>query len=97
MAKVTSKLQVTIPKRLAQEYGIKPGDDITWSAAGDAIRISPAEQHDHDRATVEQRLKMFRASVERQKRRERSRPKEAPSTDRGWKREDLYDRGRRSR
>ncbi|MGH9261460.1 MAG: AbrB/MazE/SpoVT family DNA-binding domain-containing protein, partial [Acidimicrobiales bacterium] len=42
MAKVTSKLQVTIPKHLAATYRIAPGDDIAWEAAGDVIRIVPA-------------------------------------------------------
>ena len=30
MAKVTSKLQVTIPKAIAEQYGIKPGDEIEF-------------------------------------------------------------------
>src|SRR5215210_2671871 len=95
MAKVTSKLQVTIPRRLAREYGIKPGDDLDWSPAGDAIRVSPLREPTGDeKALVELRLKMFDASVQRQKKRERSRGKQPQSADRGWKREDLYDRGR---
>ena len=93
MAKVTSKLQVTIPKDLADEYGIKPGDEVTVSAAGNAIQIAPAEQRERP-LTVEERLKMFDASVERQKKRERLKGKQPQSSDRGWKREDLYDRGR---
>jgi AbrB family looped-hinge helix DNA binding protein len=92
MAKVTSKLQVTIPKRLAEECGIKPGDEVAVSPAGDAIRIAPLEQH--NRLTVEERLKMFDASVERQKKRQRGKGKQPQVRDRGWKREDLYDRGR---
>ena len=92
MAKVSSKLEVTIPKDLAEEYGLKPGDEVTVSAAGDAIRIAPVEQR--DRLTVEERLKMFDASVERQKKRERLKGKQPQLSDRGWTREDLYDRGR---
>ena len=42
MAKVTSKLQVTLPKQLAQQYGIEPGIDIEWQAAGDVIRVLPS-------------------------------------------------------
>ena len=34
MSKVTSKLQVTLPKTIADRYGIQPGDEIEWSAAG---------------------------------------------------------------
>jgi len=96
MAKVTSKLQVTIPRRLAREYGIKPGDDLEWQPAGDSIRVSLAEQTDDaEPAATELRLRMFEASVQRQKKRERSqRGQPPPSRDRGWKREDLYDRGR---
>ena len=38
---MTSKLQVTIPKAIAQRYGIEPGTDIEWLAAGEAIRVVP--------------------------------------------------------
>jgi AbrB family looped-hinge helix DNA binding protein len=30
MSKVTSKLQVTIPKAVAGKYGIRPGDEVVW-------------------------------------------------------------------
>ena len=32
MAKVTSKFQVTVPKLIAQQYNIRPGDHIDWVA-----------------------------------------------------------------
>ena len=41
MAKVTSKLQVTVPKVLADRYDIRPGDEIRFEEAGDVIRIIP--------------------------------------------------------
>lgn len=41
MAKVTSKYQVTVPKKIAERYGIHPGDDIGWEAAADVIRVIP--------------------------------------------------------
>jgi AbrB family looped-hinge helix DNA binding protein len=41
MAKVTSKRQVTVPKAIAEQYGIRPGDEIEWLPAGDAIRVVP--------------------------------------------------------
>ena len=47
MAKVTSKLQVTMPKALAARYGIAPGDDIAWEAAGDVIRVVPPANGPH--------------------------------------------------
>jgi AbrB family looped-hinge helix DNA binding protein len=93
MSKVTSKLQVTVPKAIAEQYGIRPGDDIAWMAAGDAIRVVPAKQEsafEEDRA---QRVRLFDQATERQRRRERGRKPKTPP-DRGWKREDLYIRGR---
>lgn len=45
MAKVTSKLQVTIPKAMADQYGIRPGVEIDWIPAGDAIRVVPTKHH----------------------------------------------------
>lgn len=94
MAKVTSKLQVTIPRHLAREYGISPGDEVQWSAAGDAIRIAPASLRHDEPVSVELRLKLFDAATERQRKRQRGKRKERPPRDRGWTREDLYDRDR---
>jgi AbrB family looped-hinge helix DNA binding protein len=93
MAKVTSKLQVTVPKTIAEQYGIRPGDEIEWVAAGDTIRVLPPGRI----ASVvdsETRLKLFDAATQRQRRRQAGRPKRRPPKDRGWKRQDLYERGR---
>jgi bifunctional DNA-binding transcriptional regulator/antitoxin component of YhaV-PrlF toxin-antitoxin module len=91
MAKVTSKLQVTLPKALAERYAIRPGDEIAWEAAGDVIRVVPGRgTPPPDR---EARLRLFDRASERQRRRDRSFKKtDAPS--RGWSREELYERGR---
>jgi bifunctional DNA-binding transcriptional regulator/antitoxin component of YhaV-PrlF toxin-antitoxin module len=93
MAKVTSKLQVTIPKRLAETYRIAPGDEIAWEAAGDVIRVVPAGRP-REPVTVEDRLRLFDQATERQRRRERSGGRRSPARKRGWRREDLYRRGR---
>jgi bifunctional DNA-binding transcriptional regulator/antitoxin component of YhaV-PrlF toxin-antitoxin module len=87
---VTSKLQVTIPKAVADRYGIAPGAEITFEPAGDVIRVVP--QRRGIRAPRE-RLKLFEQVLARQREREvgRAFPK---ARDRGWAREDLYDRGR---
>jgi AbrB family looped-hinge helix DNA binding protein len=91
VAKVTTKLQVTVPKALADRYGIKPGDEIQWEAAGDVIRVVPARSS--PKPNVDARLELFDLATARQRRREQSRrPPRAES--RGWTREDLYDRGR---
>lgn len=90
MAKVTSKLQVTIPKALAERYQVEPGDEITWEAAGDAIRVVPARARRRD---VASRLELFDQATARQKQRRRPRPS-GQAADRGWTREELYGRGR---
>jgi bifunctional DNA-binding transcriptional regulator/antitoxin component of YhaV-PrlF toxin-antitoxin module len=93
MAKVTSKLQVTLPKALATQYGIRPGDEILWVASGEAIRVVPARSVTKE-DSIEERLRLFDQASERVRRRYKSAPGPEP-TDRGWTREELYeDRGR---
>jgi AbrB family looped-hinge helix DNA binding protein len=91
MAKVTSKLQVTIPKRVAAEFHIEPGDDVEWEPAGEVIRVIPSGRG-RERLDVEERLRLFEQATVRQREREQGRPR-PPGADRGWRREDLYDRG----
>jgi AbrB family looped-hinge helix DNA binding protein len=94
VAKVTSKLQVTVPKAIAERYGIRPGDEIEWVAAGDAIRVVPAGRQDK-RADAEWRLKLFDAATDRQRQRQSIRPRRrAARGGRGWVREELYERAR---
>ena len=92
MAKVTSKYQVTVPKAIANEYNIRPGDDIDWIPAGDVIRVVP-----HGKPAVtedrESRLRFFDQTTERIRRLPARRQKKRPRN-RGWRREDLYTRGR---
>jgi AbrB family looped-hinge helix DNA binding protein len=115
VAKVTSKLQLTVPKAIADRYNIRPGDNLEWVPAGDTIRVTPqnllgASQHIR---SVEERLMLFRQMLERQRRRERNsevaptfrsagaglkagstRRSKPHEIERGWRREDLYTRGR---
>jgi AbrB family looped-hinge helix DNA binding protein len=92
MSKVTSKLQVTLPKALAERFGIHPGDEVEWEAEGDAIRlVIPTRVASSDR---EDRLERFDQAMQRQRQREAQRSSLPPAKNRGWKREDLYDRGR---
>jgi AbrB family looped-hinge helix DNA binding protein len=95
MSKVTSKLQVTIPKAIAERYGIKPGDEIEFQPAGEVIRVVPPEGRVRKRLSVAEKLRLFDEATARQKRREAKMklPAESPA-DRGWKREDLYTRGK---
>jgi len=92
MAKVTSKLQVTVPRRIAEEYGIQPGDDIDWIAAGDVIRVIPPGRQAQV-ASRESQLRWFDQATERHSKRSGAHTAPHPR-DRGWKREDLYGRGR---
>lgn len=93
MSKVTRKLQVTVPKAIADQYGIKPGDEIEWVPAGDTIRVIPPAGQRRPVLDVQTRLALFDAATERQRQREKAHPVKPlpPGADRGWRREDLYD------
>lgn len=95
MSKITSKLQVTIPKALAERYGIRPGDEVEFQAAGAFIRLVPSRAR---RPPLDQaeRLRLFDEATARQAEREArmNLPYPAPeSQERGWAREELYERG----
>ncbi len=91
MAKVTSKLQVTVPKALADRVGIQPGDEIEFVPGDGSLRIVlPAERTKY---SVEDRLRLFDLATQRQRDREKHRTQTASGSDRGWRREDLYTRG----
>lgn len=92
MAKVTSKYQVTLPKAIANQFKIRPGDDIEWVAAGDAIRVIPAGR-DRPADSREAKLHLYDQATQRIRARSTGR-KKATSNQRGWRREDLYTRGR---
>ena len=94
MAKVTSKLQVTVPKALAERYGIQPGDDIRFEDAGEIIRVLPAgADAPAEGLDIEARLRLFDAATARQREREAGRPARRARA-RGWTRKELYERGR---
>lgn len=87
---MTSKLQVTIPKAVADRYEIEPGTDVVFEPAGDAIRVVPARRPTRD---LRERVRLFERALVRQREREALLPAREASG-RGWTREDLYDRGR---
>ena len=93
MAKVTSKLQVTVPKAVAEQFGIRPGTEIEWVPAGESIRVVPdrARQRALYRGA---RLRLFDQATARQRRRDASRGRTKVARDRGWTRDDLYRDGR---
>jgi bifunctional DNA-binding transcriptional regulator/antitoxin component of YhaV-PrlF toxin-antitoxin module len=97
MSKVTAKLQVTIPRSIARAHGIEPGTQILFESAGDVVRIRIIDGNDpHGKAeNADWRLDRFDRATERQRCRNRRYRQRGgrPVHDRGWTREDLYDRG----
>ena len=99
MAKVTSKLQLTVPKVVADQYGIRPGDELDWVPAGETIRVVIVKKNakPDNRLSAEERLQLFDRATDRQHRREENLPRSKGSRQesggRGWVREDLYTRG----
>lgn len=96
MAKVTSKLQVTVPKAVADRVGLRPGDDITWEIEGDVMRVRKGAELPP--LTVAERLALFDEATARQRAREaatlQGRGRKSVPAHRGWTREELYERGR---
>lgn len=94
MTRVTGKFQITLPKRLVDAYGIHVGDEVDLVASGDVIAIVPARAQSARRmASPEERLRYFDEATRRQRDR-KSRHSPGTAEERGWTREELYDRGR---
>ena len=90
MSKVTSKLQVTIPKALADRHRIRPGDEVQFVSAGDTIRLERPRKP----LSVAEKLRLFDAATRRQRKRDAEWGTLPTPKDRGWTREELYTRGR---
>jgi len=106
-SKVTSKLQVTLPKALADAYGIRPGDEIAWVPGGSTVTMVPPHAAHRRRLSREQREERFLrqqarirrgseepAFVEHWRRAlgdERRPAAGEGAAARGWSRDDLYD------
>jgi bifunctional DNA-binding transcriptional regulator/antitoxin component of YhaV-PrlF toxin-antitoxin module len=92
VAKVTGKLQITLPKALADRCGIRVGDELTLRLVGNSIQVDKRPARDAS-GTARDRLAHFDAATARQRSRERA-ASLGPARSRGWSREQLYDRGR---
>ena len=92
MTLITGKFQLTLPKRLVDAFGIRVGDEVELVAAGDVIEIRPVRGKRRAFST-EERLHYFDEATRRQESRN-ARREPALDDDRGWRRDDLYDRGR---
>lgn len=98
MSKVTSKLQVTIPKSVAEIHGIVPGSEIVFESAGDSIRVRQVREdtveYEGKSAEIEFKLKLFEEATTRQEKRRPAQLKRfGVSKNRGWTRDDLYGGG----
>ena len=100
MSKVTSKLQLTLPKAIADQYGIRPGDEVEWTATEDSIRVEPVrgKARAGQQLTLEERVELFDQGTKRLDKIQAEQLKKAASRktrgkDRGWTREELYERG----
>lgn len=103
MAKVTSKLQLTVPKAIADQYGIRPGDELEWIPAGDSIRVElvRSKAKTGHELTVEEKLALFDSNTKWLDELQADQLNEAKAKDtritrenRGWTRDELYeDRG----
>jgi len=89
---VTSKRQVTIPKEVADRYAIEPGDEIRWLPAGREIRVLPPGLAADGPLALQDRLALFDRATGRRDARSAIGPAESV-VDRGWTRDELYDRG----
>ena len=92
MPKVTSKLQITLPKRIAQKHGIVPGDEIRFESTGHSISLIPAKLPDQSTLRRDERLRLFDEATRRLEARAVELPA-STSSNRDWRREDLYSRG----
>ena len=68
MSRVTSKLQVAVPKGVAQRYGIRPGDEVLFEESGEVIRAVPDKARAQTEGLdIEARLRLFDAANARQR------------------------------
>ena len=95
MAKVISKLQVSIPNGVGDQYRIAPGDELKWAPSGDAIRLVPSHASQVRFSKVD-RLRLFDQATDWQRTRDRVTCVPARPPARGWTRSELYSRSRSS-
>ena len=81
-----------MPKAIADRFRIKPGDELSWTATGDSIRVSPRKAATGRDKTLRERKCLFDEATVRQQQRDTA--VKPAKGDRGWTREELYDRGR---
>ncbi len=100
MPKVTSKLQLTVPKKIADQYGIRPGDELEWIPAGESIRVELVRLRGKAQAghglTTEEKLALFDANTKwldelQAEELKKNQGNRVTRENRGWTREELYE------
>jgi AbrB family looped-hinge helix DNA binding protein len=92
MAKVTGKFQITLPKALVDRCGIRVGDELELKANGRSIQLERRRAIDTT-GLLHERLSHFDRATKRHAARQSASPI-PEGRSRGWKREELYVRGR---
>ena len=90
MSKVTGKYQITLPKAVVEQCGIRVGEELAVYAVGEHIHMHKATQT--LTLSRKERLAHFDLATERQARRKTQ--QHSAGDDRGWTRDELYTRGR---
>ena len=98
---MTSKLQLTVPKVIAEKYGIRPGDELEWTPAGESIRVRLVKSDAKTDLNIEQGVALFDENTKwlddlqaEELRYWKSNERRITRENRGWTREELYeDRG----
>jgi bifunctional DNA-binding transcriptional regulator/antitoxin component of YhaV-PrlF toxin-antitoxin module len=91
MARVTGKLQITVPKAVADAHALRTGSEVQFESAVDCIRLVVGQPRPG--LSKDEKLRLLRESGARQKARNARWSGFETLQDRGWKREDLYERG----
>ena len=98
---MTSKLQLTVPKVIAEKYGIRPGDELEWIPAGESIRVRLVRNKTKTELKPDELLLLFDENTRWldelqavELRESRAKDVRLTRENRGWTREELYeDRG----
>jgi len=98
---VTSKLQLTVPKVIADKYGIRPGDELEWTPAGESIRVRLVRNKTKTELKPDELLLLFDENTRwldelqaEELRASKAKDVRLTRENRGWTREELYeDRG----
>jgi AbrB family looped-hinge helix DNA binding protein len=62
---VTRKFQITIPKRLAKELRLNPGDTVVFQKAGNAVLVKKSRTQVRDRIELMNTVEAFARDMEK--------------------------------